>query len=94
MMDMIFKRYSCPFDFIESHIKMGTFTKALKRMADEINDEKLWELYLRSYSDKSFIEWKKEIMKPNTKCLSKGEVMAEVEKAKDILNSFKIGVSE
>lgn len=37
--------------------------KRRKEEAEKENDRKLWELYIHSYSEKSFIDWKASVVK-------------------------------
>lgn len=38
--------------------------KRRKEQADKEEEEKLWAAYIHSYSDKTFSEWRNEIMRP------------------------------
>lgn len=73
-MDMLYHRYACPMDLIKMYIRRGRFGEWVtsfldaerQRMQDEAEKEeehKLWTMYIHSMSDKSFIEWKKQIFK-------------------------------
>lgn len=73
-MDMLYHRYACPMDLIKMYICRGRFGEWVtsfldaerQRMQDEAEKEeehKLWTMYIHSMSDKSFIEWKKQIFK-------------------------------
>lgn len=70
---MLYKRYASPKDFLRLYMDDGRFGEFVyeiissenKRKQDEAEkeeDRKLWELYLHSASDKSFLDWKKEVV--------------------------------
>lgn len=74
-MDLLFSRYASPFEFMRPYIEQGRFgefvteiiiaeNKRRQEQADKEEDEKLWAAYIHSYSDKSYAEWKSEIMRP------------------------------
>lgn len=69
---MLYKRYASPKDFLHLYMEDGRFgefvqeiisseNKRLKDEAQKEEDRKMWELYLHSASDKSFIDWKAEV---------------------------------
>jgi hypothetical protein len=73
-MDMLYRAYSNPLDLMNLYINQGRFGKFVtgfleaeyerrKEEAEKDNDWKLWVMYVHSYSEKSFSEWKKEALK-------------------------------
>lgn len=73
-MDMVYHRYSCPMDLINSYINRGRFGEFVseflqseydRRKAEMDKDEemKLWIMYCHSYSEDSFLDWKKKVLK-------------------------------
>ena len=73
-MDMLYRAYSNPLDLMNRYINQGRFGKFVtgfleaeyeRRKAEAEKDEewKLWMLYIHSCSDKSFGEWKSEVIK-------------------------------
>ena len=69
---MLYRAYSSPLDLINSYInrgRFGTFVEGFlkteyerrKKEAEKYNDLLYWMAYIRSYSDKSFDEWKKQV---------------------------------
>jgi hypothetical protein len=73
-MDMLYRAYSNPMDLMRMYInqgRFGTFVRGFleeehKRREEEAkkdNDWKLWVAYVHSYSDKSFEDWKNNIIK-------------------------------
>ena len=103
-MDLLFSRYASPLDFMNLYINQGRFgefvegiidleNKRRKKEQEQENDDKLWQAYIHSMSDKSFIEWKKELKQENNKkpeTLSMtNEMVADVkEQARGILKNF------
>lgn len=74
-MDLLFSRYASPFEFMRPYIEQGRFgefvteiitaeNKRRKEQADKEDEEKLWTAYVHSYSDKTFNEWKADILRP------------------------------
>lgn len=77
-MDLLFSRYADPYKFMAPYIEEGRFGEFVinivtqeqerrKEQADRIEEDKLWNAYVHSYSDKSFIDWKAEVLKPASK---------------------------
>ncbi len=73
-MDMLYRAYSNPLDLMNMYINQGRFGKFVtgfleseyerrKEEADKDNEWKLWMMYINSYSDVPFGEWKKSIQK-------------------------------
>lgn len=74
-MDLLFSRYASPFEFMRPYIEQGRFgefvteiitaeNKRRKEQAEKEEEEKLWTAYIHSYSEKSFGDWKADVMKP------------------------------
>ena len=74
-MDLLYSRYSNPMEFMRLYIDQGRFgefvteiitqeNKRRKERAEKEDEERLWSAYIHSYSDKSFIEWKSELLRP------------------------------
>lgn len=68
-MDMLYRAYSNPLDLMNMYINQGRFGKFVtgfleaeyerrKEEAEKDYEWKLWMMYIHSYSDKSFGEWK------------------------------------
>ena len=103
-MDLLFSRYASPLDFMKLYINQGRFVefvegiidlenKRKKEEQEKENDDKLWQAYIRSMSDKSFIDWKKELKEssnkqPETLSMTNERVADVKEKARGILKSF------
>jgi hypothetical protein len=89
--DLLFRRYASPFDFLKGIDEMGMFDEALKEILHEEQEEKLWQMYLHSMSDKTFNDWKKAVVEKTpqpTKAMTKNEVMTEINKSKQLLKCF------
>ena len=103
-MDLLFSRYASPLDFMKLYIDQGRFgefveeiinleNKRKKEQQEKEDDDKLWQAYIRSMSEKSFTEWKKELKQdsnkqPETLSMT-NEMVADVkEQARGILKSF------
>lgn len=75
-MDLLYSRYASPFEFMQFYIGQGRFGefvseilemdyKRKKQEAEKENDNRLWSIYIRSFSDKTFDEWKKDLKQKN-----------------------------
>ena len=92
-MDLLYSRYSNPMDLMEHYMNQGRFGEFVtniieleyerkKEEAEKLEEQKLWSLYIHSMSDKSFNNWKKEILKPATPGHTRDEEMTD----KDIMD--------
>lgn len=72
-MDMLFSKYASPFEFMRPYIETGRFgewvneiitaeNKRRKEQAEKEEDEKLWLAYVHIGPDKSFSDWKAELL--------------------------------
>ena len=93
-MDLLFKRYASPFDYLDTLLEYGEFGRGILNIWKTAQEEKAWEFYLSNnpYNKKSFEDWSKEefTKQQNNKPMSKVEVDATVKKSQDILKNFKI----
>ena len=106
-MDLLFSRYASPLDFMKLYIDQGRFgefvegiigleNKRRKEADEKENDDKLWQAYIHSMPDKSFIEWKKELKQgnkesnnhPATLSMTNERVADVKEQARGILKNF------
>lgn len=73
-MDMLYHRYACPMDLVNSYINRGRFGEFVtsfleaeyqrkKEEAEKDEDWKLWMMYIHTYSEESFRDWKKRVVK-------------------------------
>ena len=73
-MDLLYRAYSSPLDLMNMYINQGRFGKFVegfleaeyeRRKAEAEKDEnwKLWVMYVHSFSDKSFVDWKRDALK-------------------------------
>lgn len=114
-MDLLYSRYASPFEFMGLYTDQGRFGefvaeifemdfKRKKEEAEKENDNRLWSIYIRSMSDKSFEEWKRDLSVPvldresgssngssGSDSLTKDEINAMIQKSQDILNNFVPG---
>lgn len=92
-MDLLFKRYASPFSLLDIMIQSNKLDEFVITIIDEENEQKLWELYLHhGWLNKSFEDFKKEVLIPKTNASSKTtgkEIEATINHSKEILNSFK-----
>jgi hypothetical protein len=90
-MDLLYSRYSNPMDLMERYIKQrrfGEFVQGFlkaeyerkKQEAEKEQEWMLWVAYVHSYSDKSFSEWKKTVIKPESTTRRRGSDASMTEK--------------
>ena len=103
-MDLLFSRYASPLDFMKLYINQGQFgefvegiisleNKRRKEEKEKEEDDKLWQAYIRSMSEKSFSDWKNELSQdsneqPETLSMTNERVADVKEQARGILKSF------
>lgn len=103
-MDLLFSRYASPMELMSLYIENGRFEEFVeniinmdrKRKNEEIekeNEQKLWDMYLRSTSNKSFIEWKKEVFSKNQDATTLEMTDEQVEDVKDKARGILKGFS-
>lgn len=73
-MDMLYRAYSNPMDLINRYINQGRFGKFVtgfleaeydrrKEEAEKDFDWKLWMMYINSITEKSYGDWKDDVLK-------------------------------
>jgi len=105
-MDLLYSRYSNPLEFMRLYINQGRFgefvaeilemdAKRKQEEADKDNEQKMWEMYLHSMADKSFNDWKKDVLsnsnsnqKPVSLSMNDDQVEDAKQKARGILKNF------
>lgn len=95
-MDLLYSRYASPMDLVNLYLEQGRFGEFVENIielenerktaeAEKEEEQKLWSMYIHSMTDKSFIDWKNEMLnqpaKPG-KAHTRDEDMTE----KDIQN--------
>lgn len=102
-MDLIFKRYSNPFLFLDNLIETNDLEDAVDTIINQDQNDKNWQLYLslNPWNEKNFLEWEKDVYKSSksneisiTKKEAKECFKNEYKKSQDILNNFKPPQSE
>ena len=90
---MIHKRYSSPFLFLDNLIIQGKLSKGIDTIYKQVDEEKLWALYLSiPMKEKSYVDWKNEVLSKNEEPIE-FEVADDIEEvknnARNILKNFK-----
>ncbi len=105
-MDLLYSRYSNPLEFMHLYIEQGRFgefveqiieldNKRKKEEVDKENEEKLWQMYIHSMSDKSFIQWKDELIneqpqnQESSLSMTDKQIEEQKNKARNILKKMK-----
>jgi len=97
-MDLIFKRYSSPFLFLDFLIENDEFDEGIDTIISQNEKDKDWQLYLslNPWNDKPFKEWRDEVYQSSnsiennmSKKQAEEHFKTEYEKSQNILNNFK-----
>lgn len=98
-MDLLFARYASPIEFMHLYMNQGRFgefvagiiemdVRRKKEEAEKKNDDRLWNAYIHSMSDKTFLEWKKDLAvrkEPRSYSMTDKEVVDVKQQAANIL---------
>lgn len=94
-MDLIYKRYANPREFINNLIKNKCFTNGIDTLLEEVEKQKKWELYCSSVTarliagdDRSFDDWNSGKNPKENKSLSNEEIIKAKNKSNEILKSI------
>ncbi len=109
-MDLLYSRYTSPLELMSLYIDSGRFgefvaqvismdNKRKQEAAERENEERLWEMYLHSFPEKSFADWKDEVLctndrpqtqRPKTYAMTDKEVSETLERTRNILKGFQV----
>ena len=87
-MDLMFKRYSDPFSFIDSMLCYGSFSSSIDEVLKKTDDDTMWQFYLHKVFDKSFQEFLSESTAEKHTLISKAEFDATIEMSQYILDGM------
>ena len=93
--DLIFKRYSSPFLFLDNLIIQGKLSEGIDTIYKQTDEDKLWQLYLSiPMKEKSYEDWKNEVLfkdkEQEQDSFEVAENLEEVKnKVRNILKTFK-----
>lgn len=95
-MDLVYKRYSNPMELIDNMISLSNFSEFISELADNVSEEKLYDIWKSKVFDKSFADFKNEMMakwKKNTgietsEAMTDEEMETTINDSYEILNSF------
>lgn len=90
---MLFKRYANPYRYIDTLIENDRFADGVIHIQRAASEDRLWEAYLHSGTDKSFNDWKAQFhtSRPQrVQAMSKEAVLATVEHSQGVLLKFKL----
>lgn len=94
-MDLLYKRYASPFDFLNQAISVNRLPEAVHTMLKQTDEDRLWELYLHEViKEVSYNDWKAALMHPKesepvkSEPVEKEEIKAAIQKSRSILDGF------
>lgn len=86
-MDLIFKRYSSPFVFLDALISGDRFSQGISEIWDFADEDKEWEFYLHRFIDKSFDAFKASLCKKPSE-MKADDFETTINNSKSILQGF------
>lgn len=90
---MVFNRYSSPFIFLDNLLLQGRFSEGVSTIYKQIDEEKLWQLYLSvPFKEKSFEDWRDELNGSQKQVVKEDNAIdfeAAKQGARNILKTFK-----
>lgn len=95
-MDSLFKEYGNPTILLDGVISSGQFSDWFDAHEENKNEKTMWEMYLHKlskYDERSFTEFKNDMMKGMTMKVEKPsdeQLSATVTRSYEILNDFEI----
>lgn len=93
-MDLLFKKYASPFDYLDALIAYGELPRGIWEIWQSAQEEQLWQFYLSNnpLNEKSFEQWKQDQLRETLarQPMSKEAVAQTVEKSQNILKTFKL----
>ena len=93
-MDLLYRRYADPSSFLSRMMSRYNLSDTIIKIWNEALDEKMFNMYLHSFSDKSFYEYKEDILncgkQESEDCykIDDEEKKEIVKQSNDILNNF------
>lgn len=93
-MDLLYRRYASPFDFLNRVIKYKRLNEIISfivaEFMEEENEQKTWEFYLHRPIEESYNDFKAEILShgPSNTEMTEAEFKATVKDSKFILKNF------
>ena len=90
-MDLLFKRYASPLILLDQMILMDCLPEFIDELCVEINEEKLWDLYINDIlKTTSFNEYKRNLNTPSSNNeFKEGELEGIIKKTMSMKNKFK-----
>ena len=92
-MDLLSKRYANPYFFLNGMISTGRLCEFVDEIInihnEELNERKMWEIYLHKVWNKSFSEFKDEIETDNqNRTMTEKDIETTVQESLNILQNF------
>lgn len=87
-MDLLFKRYASPFLLLDSMIKNNEFNGFIDDFIEQVNKDKIYDIWKHKVFDKEYIDFEKECFEQ-----MKRETINQDIDVKDILNK-SLGVMD
>lgn len=86
-MDLLFKRYASPFLLLDGMLGTGRFTEFILKFIDTQNEETIYDLWLHKVHDKTYQEFKDQIMQAATPA-TPVNLETTIRESENILKSF------
>lgn len=88
-MDLLFQRYTAPFQLIDQMILAGCFSSFIRDLLHFTQEEKLWAFYLHKVADMSYEDFKRSLS--GQKEMSKSDLETTVLKAYQLVHGLNEG---
>ncbi len=96
-MDLLYHRYADPVSLLNTVVGFGDLDGFLDTMLKQIDEDRLWELYLHQlFHERSFTDWKASLETGSTggsspaqaSPVTREEISETVKRSRDILDAF------
>lgn len=84
-MDLLFSRYASPFLLLDGMLDTGRFLDFILDFIDIHNNDEIFKIWLHKVYDKSFDDFKTEVM---AKPVTRAEIGATIQESENILSGF------
>lgn len=87
---MVFKKYASPFLLLDNYIKTNRLLEFVLNFIDKDNEERVYDIWLHKVHDKTYEDFKNEVMtQSKVQATTKEEMSVVVNKNMNLLEDFK-----
>ncbi len=92
----MFSRYGNAETLLDGYINYGRLRYFINDFIDICNEEQVWDIWKHKVQDKSYSEFREEILTPDNQAVSAAKISETINQSLDILakfNPYETGVS-